>query len=380
MHLRDYNPTDGNNTATPPDGAPENGTRVSDFNEIVRAMMGAVSRFARDTDGTLVTGGTADEYTLNTHSTFTAFSRHFLTFRAHTTCNTNANIVVDSLPVQALFKGNGAKLSAGDIVADGIYCIAYNPGQGFQVLGISEHGTLEGGALHAIATAAAAGFMSAADKAKLDGIAAGADQSPSAPVLKTLYESNANTNAYTDADRTKLAGLTPGVGGGFTTGAEVLGALLGVDGAGSGLDADTFRGNVPSAFVFALNGLAALNALNQGDQFLVYRAGLGHRTVALADLNPVVRVLTGSRALVAADANALLDWNSPAGITLTLDASLNGLADGVQIVIASGQAAITMASTVTLNSANGLRVIQPGGMGVLVKLANGRWNLAGNLQ
>lgn len=52
------------------------------------------------------------------------------------------------------------------------------------------------------ATTSAAGSMSAADKTKLDGI--------DAAYIKTQYESNADTNAFTDAEKTKLSGIATG--------------------------------------------------------------------------------------------------------------------------------------------------------------------------
>jgi hypothetical protein len=42
---------------------------------------------------------------------------------------------------------------------------------------------------------------------KLDGIEAGATADQTAGEIKTAYESNANTNAYTDAEKSKLAGV-----------------------------------------------------------------------------------------------------------------------------------------------------------------------------
>jgi hypothetical protein len=68
------------------------------------------------------------------------------------------------------------------------------------------HGNRGGGALHAAATTGANGFMAAADKTKLNGIETGATADMSA--------------------------------------AEILNAIKTVDGSGSGLDADTLRGQV----------------------------------------------------------------------------------------------------------------------------------------
>ena len=49
------------------------------------------------------------------------------------------------------------------------------------------------------ATAAVAGKMAAADKAKLDGMESGATQDQTGAEIKALYEAEANTNAFTDA-------------------------------------------------------------------------------------------------------------------------------------------------------------------------------------
>ena len=50
----------------------------------------------------------------------------------------------------------------------------------------------------------------AADGSKLDGIEAGATADQTPAEIKTAYESNADTNAFTDAEQSKLAGLASG--------------------------------------------------------------------------------------------------------------------------------------------------------------------------
>lgn len=50
----------------------------------------------------------------------------------------------------------------------------------------------------------------AADGTKLDGIESGATADQTAGEIKTLYESNANTNPFTDAEQTKLTGIESG--------------------------------------------------------------------------------------------------------------------------------------------------------------------------
>ena len=64
-NLADYNTSAVNNTAPVPGGAPENGTKVSDFNDIIREMMARLARQTRDNNGSLLTGGSGGVYTLN---------------------------------------------------------------------------------------------------------------------------------------------------------------------------------------------------------------------------------------------------------------------------------------------------------------------------
>ena len=59
------------------------------------------------------------------------------------------------------------------------------------------------------ATTTADGLMSSEDKTKLDGIEANAKDDQSAAEIKTLYESNANTNAFTDTEQSKLSNIEP---------------------------------------------------------------------------------------------------------------------------------------------------------------------------
>ena len=69
----------------------------------------------------------------------------------------------------------------------------------------------------------------AADGSKLDGIEAGATADQTAGEIKTAYESNANTNAYTDAEKTKLAGIEAGADVTDATNVEAAGAVMDAD-------------------------------------------------------------------------------------------------------------------------------------------------------
>lgn len=55
-----------------------------------------------------------------------------------------------------------------------------------------------------------AGAMSSVDKDKLDGIETEATADQTEDEIKTLYESNADTNAFTDAEKSKLVGIEEG--------------------------------------------------------------------------------------------------------------------------------------------------------------------------
>lgn len=73
------------------------------------------------------------------------------------------------------------------------------------------------------ATQSASGYMSAADKTKLDGIEAGATADQTGAEIKAAYEGEADTNAFTDAEQTKLAGVEAGATA-DQTGAEIKAA------------------------------------------------------------------------------------------------------------------------------------------------------------
>ena len=79
---------------------------------------------------------------------------------------------------------------------------------------VHAHGNLAGGSLHAVASGAAAGFMSAADKSKLDGVAAGATANPEAAVVQQLIDIRSESSgAFVDAGTTigglPFVGFTP---------------------------------------------------------------------------------------------------------------------------------------------------------------------------
>lgn len=67
------------------------------------------------------------------------------------------------------------------------------------------HGNRSGGALHAVATVSVAGFMSAADKSKLDGVATGAEVNPDVVSQAEAEAGTATTERTWTAQRVKQA-------------------------------------------------------------------------------------------------------------------------------------------------------------------------------
>ena len=76
------------------------------------------------------------------------------------------------------------------------------------------------------ATTSTAGYRSAADKTKLDGIESNATADQTGAEIKTAYEGEANTNAFTDAEKTKLSGIATGAD---VTSSNSVGVLNDVD-------------------------------------------------------------------------------------------------------------------------------------------------------
>ena len=114
-------------------------------------------------------------------------------------------------------------------------------------------------------------YLTASQVRTLLGIEAGATADQTGAEIKALYEAEADTNAFTDAEQAKLAGIEAAATADQTA-AEILAALLTVDGAGSGLDADLLDGNNSAAFATAAQGTAADAAKVKTDYLTVTQA------------------------------------------------------------------------------------------------------------
>ena len=117
----------------------------------------------------------------------------------------------------------------------------------------------------------------ATDGTKLDGIECGATADQSNAEIRAAVEAATDSNVFTDADHSKLNGIEASATADQSA-SEILTLIKTVDGAGSGLDADTLDGNssayfAPSASMAAFvnskvagvvdSSPAALNTLNE---------------------------------------------------------------------------------------------------------------------
>ena len=85
------------------------------------------------------------------------------------------------------------------------------------------------------ATTSAAGSMSASDKSKLDGIESSATADQTGAEIKSAYEGESNTNAFTDAEKSKLAAIEASADVTDTTNVDAAGAVMNSDNSTAGM-------------------------------------------------------------------------------------------------------------------------------------------------
>lgn len=99
----------------------------------------------------------------------------------------------------------------------------------------------------------------ATDGTKLDGIEAGATADQTGAEIKVAYEAEADTNAYTDAEKTKLAGIETGADVTDTTNVTAAGALM-----DSEVDADIKTLALPANTTISTFGASLIDDLDAG--------------------------------------------------------------------------------------------------------------------
>jgi hypothetical protein len=126
-----WSTTASNNNSAAPNGWPE-GMAASSLNNAGRELMAAVAKWYKDDNGTLVTAGSSNAYTLAPNRTVTAYEAGLkFTFEAnHTSTSTTPTLNVSSLGAKTITNQEGDALTVGDIVSGGIYSVTYDGGEG----------------------------------------------------------------------------------------------------------------------------------------------------------------------------------------------------------------------------------------------------------
>ena len=115
--------------------------------------------------------------------------------------NYNANDVLNKIKS---VDGSGSGLDADTL--DGIDSLGFDAA-GAADTAVSDHEATND---HPLATTSAKGFLSGADKTKIDTVEDGATADQTDAEIKIAYESNADTNEFSDAEQTKLLGIEDG--------------------------------------------------------------------------------------------------------------------------------------------------------------------------
>lgn len=124
---------DANNTARFPNGMP-----VTSINDSARALEGLLARYHKDTNGSIITGGTATAYTVTSNRSITSLAAGIVLIVRAGLANTGAaTLSLNSLTAKPLVRQNGGALVVGDILQHQILHIVYNASTDkFHCLGI----------------------------------------------------------------------------------------------------------------------------------------------------------------------------------------------------------------------------------------------------
>ena len=135
-NVSEWSVTAGLNNSSPPNGWPE-GMARSAVNDCAREMMAALAKWYQDSNGSLVTAGTGNAYTLATNSVYTALNDiPVLVFRTNRANTGAATLTVDSLAATPLRRVGAMEFGSGEIANGQLMVVAYNSSSGeFETVG-----------------------------------------------------------------------------------------------------------------------------------------------------------------------------------------------------------------------------------------------------
>lgn len=129
------------NQQTTPDGWAEGpaGAKMSDVNNIMREHMAAVARHRGDTDGSNVTSGQPNVYSLTLNASSYQYHNdiRYVLCRVHATNTGASTISINGTAAVPLHRRPGLELSAFDLYAGSIYMFFWD-GTGYQVVGLAQ--------------------------------------------------------------------------------------------------------------------------------------------------------------------------------------------------------------------------------------------------
>lgn len=255
----------------------------------------------------------------------------------------------------------------------------------------------------------AAGLMTGSDKSKLDGIEAAATADQTNTEIKTAYESNVDTNEFSDAEKTKLASVAtsannyshPNHSGDVTSvvdGAQTIANNAVSNAKAADMAAYTLklRNNAASGDPgdVKVSGLTEETAPTAGDWLLGEESGGALRKIDVGKLAGFVEVLseaTGtSYTFVIGDAGKMkrIGNASPNTLKIPTNASvafpvgtvLHGMqsGDGQTTLNADTSGTTTVHSTATTSAADP-RIRKKWGMVTCLKIATDEWVVSGEI-
>ena len=214
------------------------------------------------------------------------------------------------------------------------------------------------------ATTSAAGYQSATDKTKLDGIESNATADQTGAEIKTAYEGEANTNAFTDAEKTKLSGIATGAD---VTSSNSVGALNDVDltgvadnkilkyqassakfviadDTGGGAGASTFTGltDSPTNYTGAAGKTVKVNSTADGLEFVDVNTDLDQDSTP--QLGGNLDVQSNEINTSTTDGNIILNPNGAGVVEIKGDGTTNGTVGTIKLNCSNNNHGVQIAS------------------------------------